>query len=436
MAAAQPALVWTPDQEKALALLQGPARHVMLYGGARSGKTFLLVTAIVLRALKAPGSRHVIFRHRFSHIVASVALDTLPKVMALRFPGIAYRPDRTRWVVSLQGGSEIWLAGLDDKERTEKILGQEYATLYFNECSQIAYNSVLTARTRLAQKTTLINRAFYDCNPAGSRHWTSMLFLNGKDPASRPAGAKLLNAENYTAMQMNPAGNVANLSPDYMAELDAMPERQRRRFRDGLPTAELDNALWTPDVFRQVAGDPVTLAEECDRVVIAVDPSGAGGAEDTRSDMIGIVAVGRRRGEKRYIVLADRTVRGSPQQWAAIACRTYRDFKADQIVAEKNFGGALVAHTIRTADPNVPVKEVTASRGKSVRADPIAALYEQGRVEHVQGLGELEDQMCNMSAAGYCGERSPDRLDAAVWGLSELSQAKTMSIMLSDGTWI
>jgi phage terminase large subunit-like protein len=107
------------------------------------------------------------------------------------------------------------------------------------------------------------------------------------------------------------------------------------------------------------------------------------------------------------------------------------------VVAEKNFGGALVAHAIRTANPNVPVKEVTASRGKSVRADPIAQLYEQGRVEHVEGLGELEDQCLNMSPAGYHGERSPDRVDALVWGLSELSQTgggfSIIGVLDSDG---
>ena len=434
----KPTLVWTPDQEKALTLLQGPARHTMLYGGSRSGKSLLLVAAIVHRALKAPGSRHVIFRHRFNAVVSSIGMDSLPTVMAKRFPGIGYRIDRTRWIVTLRGGSEIWLGGLDDKERTEKILGQEYSTLFFNESSQISYEAVLMARTRLAQKTVLTNRAYYDCNPAGSRHWSSLLFISKKDPGSRPIGAPLSNPDNYASMQMNPAGNAVNLSEDYMAELDAMPERQRRRFRDGLPTAELDNALWRPEFWRHVAGDPVKLAEECDRVVVAVDPSGASGAEDKRSDEIGIVVVGRRRGEKnRFVVLADRTMRGSPQQWAATTVNTFRLFKADQVIAEKNFGGALVGHTIRMADPNVPVKEVTASRGKAVRADPVAALYEQGRVDHVEkGLEELEDQCLNMSPAGYHGERSPDRVDALVWGLSELSQVKTISILSSSGEWI
>lgn len=433
--AAQPGSVkqefrYTDDQQAALHLLGGPARHTMLYGGSRSGKTFLLVTATILRALKASESRHAIFRHRFNHLKTSVGMDTIPKVMRLRFPGVRYHIDRTDWVMRVGDKSEIWLGGLDDKERTEKILGQEYATLYFNECSQIAYSAVLMARTRLAQRTTLVNRAYYDCNPPGSKHWTAMVFVSKKDPASKPAGAALPNPDNFAGMVMNPHGNRENLSPEYIAELEAMPERQRQRFLLGKFTAELDNALWVLDSFRtRLSGDPVTLAEQCDRVVVSVDPSGASGQEDKRSDEIGISVAGKFRGEKRYVVLADATIRGSPQQWARAAVTCYKKFKADRIVCERNFGGAMVQHTIKTEDANIPVKEVVASRGKTVRSEPIATLYAKGLVDHVEGLGELEDQMLNMTAAGYMGERSPDRLDAAVWGLTELSQGNHFEII-------
>ena len=160
----------TEKQEEAQEVLAGNATHGMLFGGSRSGKTFLLVRNVVLRAMKAPRSRHCILRFRFNHIKASIILDTFPKVMEICFPGVTFNLSKTDWFVGLPNGSEIWFGGLDDKERTEKILGQEYSTIYFNECSQIPQNSHDIAMTRLAQlaETTpgkyLIPRAFYDMN--------------------------------------------------------------------------------------------------------------------------------------------------------------------------------------------------------------------------------------------------------------------------------
>src|SRR5690349_24742953 len=104
----------------------------MLFGGSRSGKTFLHVRNIVARALKAPHSRHAIFRFRFNSVKNSVVLDTFPKVMRLAFPQVSFKLDKTDWYVRFPNGAEIWFAGLDDKERAEKVLGMEFATVYFN----------------------------------------------------------------------------------------------------------------------------------------------------------------------------------------------------------------------------------------------------------------------------------------------------------------
>ncbi len=118
--------------------------------------------------------------------------------------------------------------------------------------------------------------------------------------------------------------------------------------------------------------------------------------------------------------LADRTCSLSPDGWGKRAVQAYHEFKADRIIAERNFGGAMVEHVIRTVDRNVSYKEVTASRGKVARAEPVAALYEQGRVSHVGSMPELEDQMVMIDPSGYIGEGSPDRADALVWALTDL----------------
>ena len=162
-------------QEEAQRVLASEATHIMLFGGSRSGKTFLLVRNVVLRALKAPNSRHAILRFRFNAIKSSVVMDTFPKVMQIAFPGVTFTLSKTDWFAKFSNGSEIWFAGLDDKERTEKILGMEFATIYLNECSQIPWGSVGIAVTRLAQKATQViqgrdekplrPRMYYDCNP-------------------------------------------------------------------------------------------------------------------------------------------------------------------------------------------------------------------------------------------------------------------------------
>lgn len=406
----------TPKQQEANRLLAGPQTHTLLVGGSRSGKTFTGVRAVMTRAIKAPASRHAIFRLRFNALRASVWLDTLPKVMRLCYPGVPYKNNRQDGFVSLANDSEVWFGGLDDKERVEKILGMEFATIYYNECSQIPRQSVLTGLTRLAQKVEgLKNRAYYDLNPVGTGHWTYRQFIELVDPDTRQP---LRRPDDYKHIFMNPADNRANVDAGYIELLESLPERQRRRFLDGRYVSEIDGALWTLDLLekhRREAGDLPLMK----RVVVAVDPSGSKGKEDERSDEIGIVVVGLGIDDRVY-VLADLSGRYSPEQWGAMAVKGWRTHGADRIVGERNFGGDMVRAIVHAADGNAPYKEVTASRGKVVRAEPVSALYEQGKVSHAGRFPALEDQMMNFSVSGYLGDKSPDRADALVWAISEL----------------
>jgi len=157
----------TADQVRALKLLCGPAQNILLFGGSRSGKTFLLIYAILVRALRATGSRHIILRRCANAAFASVRLDTFEKMRRLAFPLLRFQENRSERCVTFSNGSEIWFGGLDNDERSDRIFGREYATIYCNECSELQYSAVTTALTRLAQKTALKCRAYFDCNPAG-----------------------------------------------------------------------------------------------------------------------------------------------------------------------------------------------------------------------------------------------------------------------------
>jgi phage terminase large subunit-like protein len=420
----------TDRQKAAQQVLSGDATHLMLFGGSRSGKTFLLTRNVVFRALKAPNSRHAIFRFRYNHLKASVVLDTFPKVMRAAYPGVAWDMHQQDGYVSFPGGSQIWFAGLDDKDRTEKILGQEFATLYFNECSQIPLSSVDTALTRLAQKAEqqiegrapvpLRLRAYYDCNPPSKTHWTYRKFVEKRDPETR---LNLPRPEDYAAFSINPTDNAANLSPEYLRMLESLPARMRARFLEGRFADANPNALFPEehiDRWRVLDGAVPQLV----RVVVAVDPSGADDEASADNDAIGIVVVGLATDGACYL-LEDLTVKAGPATWGRVAAEAFDRHSADCVVAEVNYGGAMVRQVIETARPRTPFRPVTASRGKVVRAEPFSSLYEQGKVRHVGMFPELEDELSGFSTTGYTGSRSPNRADALIWGLAALFPAIT-----------
>lgn len=211
--------------------------------------------------------------------------------------------------------------------------------------------------------------------------------------------------------------NAAHLAPDALVRLQERYEGTRlgrqELFAEILD--DLPGALWQREWFDSYR---ISQAPEMQRIVVAVDPSGTAGASDD-GDSIGIVVAGKGIDGRAY-VLADRTCKLSPDGWAKRAVAAYHEFRADRLVAERNYGGAMVEALLRTVDRRVSYKEVTATRGKAVRAEPIAALFEQGRVSIVGSMPELEDQACLMGPDGYVGEGSPDRLDAMVWALTEL----------------
>lgn len=414
----------TPKQQEANRLLASKATNIMLRGGSRSGKTFLIIRAMCIRAMKAPNSKHAVFRFRFNHAKASIWKDTLPKVMRLCFPQVPLGLNETDLVATFPNGSQLILGGLDDKARVEKILGGEYSTIYFNESSQIPWSSIEVAMSRLAENSGLALKAYFDCNPPSKLHWSYQLFRLKLKPGTKEA---LPDPDDYVEMLVNPADNRANLPAKYFDILGGMSAAQRLRFERGEWASEVNGALWsiedrTAHDERVIPGiDSTRITKEqlpqLQRVVVAVDPSGTKG--DGGGDDIGIVVAAKGVDGRAYI-LADRTCQLSPDGWGRMAVQAYHEFSADRVVGESNFGGDMVRFVVQTADKRVSYHDVKASRGKIVRAEPVSALYEQGLVSHVGTFPDLEDQMCNFTQTGFVGEGSPDRADALVWALTEL----------------
>ena len=236
------------------------------------------------------------------------------------------------------------------------------------------------------------------------------------------AGLKAILKNPSTVITHAPTdANRAYLAASFLEEVTARfgGTRLGRQELEGLLVEDVEGALWSSAALEK---GRVSAVPRCTRIVVAVDPpvTGHGGSDACGIIVVGAITEGAPQ-TWRAVVLEDASVQGaSPDQWARAAIAAMERHKADRLVAEVNQGGDLVEGVIRQIDPLVPYRAVRATRNKMLRAEPVAALYEQGRVAHVRGLGALEEQMCQMTTMGFLGRGSPDRVDALVWALTDL----------------
>jgi phage terminase large subunit-like protein len=388
------------DKQKEAVKLIAENETTLLEGGGRSGKTFIALYIIIVRCLLFPMSRHLIARFRFSHIKQAICYDTMPKVLEATGQKAVVRLNKSDWFYEFSNGSSIWVGGLDDKERTEKILGNEYATIFLNEASQISFQAYETIITRLNPPPGMNAKMIIDYNPPSIQHWGYKMFHKRKFPDGRqiPEG-------DFVKLLMNPKDN-PHIDPGYLKRLSLLSEVKRKRFLEGQYSLD-SGSLWKRAWIKYEEHPP----EGMYRVVIGVDPAGT-----VDGDEIGIVVCGQY--EENFYILDDFSLHGTPKTWAEEVAAAYKKWGADLVVAEKNYGGDMVKSTIENALKYINVELVNSSRGKIVRAEPISALYEQGLVYHRTQFNDLEDEMCIYEPDGT---QSPNRMDAMVFAMTELT---------------
>lgn len=319
-------------------------------------------------------------------------------------PTVRYKPVRVTWP---NGAMALGYNGTEP----DQLRGPEFDTAWVDELAKYRYARETWDMLQFTMRSGPDPRVFVTTTPRPIPVLREII----ADPATAITRGSTMD-------------NAGNLPASFLTHIRTKYEGTRLG-RQELNAEMLDDvpgALWTRDMLDAERGKmnddglPVRngQAVQLRRVVIAVDPSGTSGGDDAGDD-IGIVAAGLGIDGRGY-VLGDYTCNLSPEGWARRVAEVYSLHKADRIVAERNFGGAMVEAVIRASNKSLPVKVVTASRGKVARAEPIAALYEQGRVSHIGSFPGLEDQMCAMTPSGYVGEGSPDRADALVWALTEL----------------
>lgn len=409
----------TTGQESQFDLLATDALHLMAEGGSRSSKTFGWVYALVCRALAKP-STHLCLRRYYKDCRQAIGMQTLPAVMRTVYPGVPYEINKTDWYVSFHNGSTIWLGGMDDGKRVDKCLGREYSTLFFNECSEMGYTSVTTFHSRLAERSGLRAKCLYDQNPPTKSHWTYKLFHLGQDPTTKEEKIKDWDRL-YRHILINPQCNESNLAPGYIQTvLAGLPERQRRRFLEGLYQDDVENALWKQETidFYRVQDDQVPAFI---RAAVAVDPSVTNTAN---SHECGIISGGKGI-DGHYYICHDDSINAHASIWGKAVVDRYNGLRADLVVGEINQGGDLVEGNIRSIEGgrNIPFRAVRATRGKAKRAEPVASLYTRGLVHHVGTHRFLEDEQTGFDPNLPESDDNPfNRGDALVWLLTELAQ--------------
>ena len=322
-----------------------------------------------------------------------------------------YKPSQRRLI--FPNGTEVVILGADEPEN---FRGHQANWAVVDE---------LAAWRRMV--------ASWDMLTMGVRLPPNPHIIIGTTPKPFPLIKRLRDDPKNIVRVGNTYENIANLSPAFIEQV-IKPKEGTTLGRQEIHAeilSDVKEALWRRAVIEElrVSEAPAVLT----RIVVAVDPAASSSDESAET---GIIVVGQTF-DKHYWVLADETIRGAPPEWARKVVEVYDAFEADVIVAERNNGGEMVASTIRNVRENAPVETVFASRGKTARAEPISVLYAEGRVHHVGYHGELEDQMCTWVQDGK--SKSPDRLDALVWGLSKLSglvsgKAPNTGIAFWDGT--
>lgn len=410
------------------------------YGGSQSGKTtnicrWLLWQCYQYRGVNGEGIRIAIIRDTLASVTKSIFNDTFPTLFRMegwervknidkyKFHEKAFMTNTTEHVIKFSSGAEIHFFGLDNKEKADRILGNRFAHLYYNEGSLIDFYNYDLTKSRNSQKcvhvidgSVLKNKILIDCNPPSRAHWLYTTFFEGMTYGDRHKTPLRGYPDRYGVIQMNPKDNIENLAVEYVESLESMAGKQRERFLLGEFQDTSEFALWQQDTIDATRVAP-NMLPDMERVIIGVDPSVT---SSETSDQTGIIVMGCATidGLKHYYVLHDGSMHGLPAEWADRVLYLYRRWKADAVVAEINNGGQTIVDTIRHASLSRGLEPphiytVHSKRGKYLRAEPLSLVYNEKRVHHVFVFDELEKQMTSFT--GLTKDDSPNNLDALVF---------------------
>lgn len=390
---------------KQIEVCEGVSKHdrILLYGGSGSGKSFIAVYIILVRALLYPNTTHLIVRQFGTSLRRSIWSQTFPKVIELYDNLIKYvKIDKTSMKIQLKNGSTILCLGCDQEE---KILGLECSTYFIDESTEITYEQYQLLLSRLREDKCKRNKVILACNPTVKDNWLYKLFIERKNPTN---GNAIENFDPFV-IKLNPNDNKDHLPVDYFDTLKNLSDRARMRFWEGEWCSQVEGALVKYD---DIENNRSKALEEYDNMVLAIDPALT---NTEKSDETGLVICAKK--DDQYYVIRDESLRGLPNEVVSKILEIRKGYPISMCYLETNAGGAWLSSAISNASPECPITEVHHKIGKLMRLEPVGFLYQKGLIHHVGCFTELEDQLVQFN-----GNPIPhdDRMDALVIGIKAL----------------
>lgn len=395
--------VQIPTANWAIPILSAKVRYRGAKGGRASGKSHLFAHMMISRMLIDPNLKCICIREIQKSLEFSSKQILVDKINAM---GYAHFFDiQQNRIKRIGGEGVVTFQGMQD-HTAETVKSMEgFKVAWVEEAQSLSQRSLdLLDPTIRAENSEV----WFSWNPYKPEDPVEQLFKNNDNSVMVHANYKdnpFLNDATREMAERQRLNNVQKYNHIWLGDY----------------IKEVEGALWNADLIQANRVDDEDIPE-LSRIVVAIDPAVTGGKN---SDETGIVIAGRAAHSQKYYVLEDATLRGSPDQWISRAIAKYHQYEADRIVAEVNQGGDMVQKLILDSDRSVAYKAVRATRGKMLRAEPIAALYEREQVFHVGRFPELEEQMIFYNGSGNV---SPDRLDALVWAITELSQSSGQAV--------
>ena len=383
-------------------LIDDDNRYAIITGGRGSGKSFAITTILCLLMLER--DRTILFLRQ---TLTSAHISIIPEfVEKLETLGIQDQFNITKTEIEHKTtGSRILFRGIQtgSKNNTANLKSiNGVSVMVVDEAEELVDEDTFDRIDLSVRKAGVVNKVILVMNPARVDNWIyKRFFKDGKQ-------------DNTTYIHTTYLDNIDNLDDSFIEQIERLKETNLKKYNHLVLGEWLDGdsdfALWTDDLIN---GLRVSERPPLKRIVIAIDPAVT--SKDT-SDETGLIACGVGFDNHLY-VLDDCSGTYTPKDWATKAIMMYRKWEADRIIGEVNNGGDLIETVLRSVDPNIPYKSVHATRDKLTRAEPVAALYEQGKAHHVGRFLDLEYEMTTWE--GKKGQKSPNRIDALVWGATE-----------------